>query len=135
MGTEASMSSITTSKSARSKALQGWSEESALVRRGDVFAACASDPNQRARHIKQALENGAVGLVIDAQSAAAQVPVLPVIPCSRLGPARGALAADFYASSIPRPLNVLAITGTNGKTLHRLPRGESEQPAGSAVAT
>lgn len=114
MGTEASMSSIT-QQIRQIEGVAGLSEESALVRRGDVFIACASDPNQRARHIKQALENGAVGLVIDAQSAAAQVPVLPVIQVADLALARGALAADFYAHP-SHALECVGITGTNGKT-------------------
>ena len=43
----------------------GLCEESSQVCRGDVFVACADDPVKRAKHIGQALENGAIALALD----------------------------------------------------------------------
>jgi UDP-N-acetylmuramyl tripeptide synthase len=58
----------TTHKIRQIKGVTGLSEESSQVRQGDVFIACASDLFQRAEHIKQAEEKGAVGFVVDAQA-------------------------------------------------------------------
>lgn len=105
----------TTQKIRQIKGVTGLSEESSQVRQGDVFIACASDLFQRAEHIKQAEEKGAVGFVVDAQAPEPGLPGLPVVKMPSLALQRGALAADFYAYP-SRELSCVGVTGTNGKT-------------------
>lgn len=112
MGIESSIS-LTTQQIRQIKGVTGLSEESSQVRPGDVFLACAKDSTQRARHIKQAAENGAVGIVVDAQ--ASEPSGLPLIKVHDLASNRGALAADFYAYP-SRQIECVGVTGTNGKT-------------------
>lgn len=91
------------------------SEESSQVLPGDVFVACAHDPVKRAQHIKQAVENGAVGVVTDGQSAGVQAHGLPLVKVPNLASRRGALAARFYGDP-SHEMQCVGITGTNGKT-------------------
>ena len=50
------------------KEATGLSEVSGDVCPGDIFVACSQHSDQREQHIAQAIEAGAVGLVIDEQS-------------------------------------------------------------------
>ena len=93
----------------------GLCEESSQVCRGDVFVACADDPVKRAKHIGQALENGAIALALDSASSSVDAPQVPTFYLSDLASRRGALAADFYR--LPsQDMQCIGITGTNGKT-------------------
>lgn len=93
----------------------GLCEESSQVCRGDVFVACADDPVKRAKHIGQALENGAIALALDSASPSVDAPQVPTFYLSDLASHRGALAADFYR--LPsQDMQCIGITGTNGKT-------------------
>lgn len=107
--------SLCTQQIRQIKGVKGLSEESSQVRQGDVFVACAKDPTNRAQHIKQAIENGAVGVVVDGQATAVEVSGLPLIQVPDLASRRGVLAADFYAYP-SKQLECVGVTGTNGKT-------------------
>lgn len=93
----------------------GLTESSGDVLPGDIFIACALELGQRQRHIDQAIDNGAVGLIVDATTEAPNVTKLPIFQIADLTASRGALASAFYRD----PSNLIecvGITGTNGKT-------------------
>jgi UDP-N-acetylmuramyl-tripeptide synthetase len=83
---------------------------------GDVFFAFPGDRADGRRYIAQAIASGAAAVVADAQdfdaSAFAQVPVAAV---QNLRQHAGEIAAHFYGHPT-RYLQVIGVTGTNGKT-------------------
>jgi murE/murF fusion protein len=101
------------------------SQDSRAIRPGDVFLACAGQRSDGRLHIRQAIEQGAVAVVyeadpgdaIDAETVEAwlsskQIPGLAV---SGLKAALGMLASAWYRHP-SRDMAVIAVTGTNGKT-------------------
>ena len=95
--------------------ITGLSEVSGDVSPGDVFVACSQNSEQRQGHIDQAIQAGAVGLVIDDQAEAPENLGLPVIRVSDLAARRGILASHFYGDP-SADIECVGITGTNGKT-------------------
>ena len=97
------------------KEATGLSEVSGDVCPGDIFVACSQHNDQRERHIAQAIEAGAVGLVIDEQSKSPLDTAVPVIRVADLAATRGILASQFYGDPSAN-IECVGITGTNGKT-------------------
>ncbi len=89
------------------------SYDSRCVKQGDVFVAIAGFKEDGAKYIKQALSNGAIG-VIGESAALSGVSV----PCIVVPSARAALAKSAWAlqGSPERELTLIGVTGTNGKT-------------------
>ena len=96
------------------KQATGLSEVSGDVSPGDVFVACSQNSEQRQGHIAQAIQAGAVGLVMDEQMEAPVNIALPVIRVADLAARRGILASQFYGDPTA-DIECVGITGTNGK--------------------
>ena len=97
--------------------ITGLSLDSREVSVGDVFIALKGSQTSGAQYITQALEQGAVAILIDAGEKAddyGQLPV-PVIAVPKLSEFVSDIAGAFYAHP-SRQMKVTAVTGTNGKT-------------------
>ncbi|ETN93021.1 UDP-N-acetylmuramoyl-L-alanyl-D-glutamate--2,6-diaminopimelate ligase [Gammaproteobacteria bacterium MOLA455] len=97
--------------------ITGLSLDSRDVSVGDVFIALKGSQTSGAQYITQALEQGAVAILIDAGEKAdayGQLPV-PVIAVPQLSEFVSDIAGAFYAHP-SRQMTVTAVTGTNGKT-------------------
>lgn len=101
------------------------SQDSRAIQPGDVFLACAGQRSDGRLHIRQAIEQGAVAVIYEADAgetidadavhtllADKQVPGLAV---SGLKAALGSLASAWYGHP-SQEMAVIAVTGTNGKT-------------------
>lgn len=96
--------------------------DSRRVARGDAFFAYPGERADGRRHVAQAIERGAAALVVEADprsesgpataSAGAAVPQRRVVGLKRLA---GPIADAFHDAPTAR-LEVVAVTGTNGKT-------------------
>src|SRR5690606_37666483 len=92
--------------------IQGIAEDSRLVRPGTLFIARSGTKTDGARYLADAQANGAVAAIVSAPVAGLTLPqvVLPD-PASAVSP----LAHALYGHPT-RALDVVGITGTNGKT-------------------
>ncbi len=100
-------------------------QDSRAVRPGDVFLACAGQRSDGRLHVAQAIRQGAVAVVYEAEEGDAAVAqsthallaqeqiVGVAVPALRSG--LGAIAAAWYGHP-SAALTVIAVTGTNGKT-------------------
>ncbi|MGJ8686014.1 MAG: UDP-N-acetylmuramoyl-L-alanyl-D-glutamate--2,6-diaminopimelate ligase [Spongiibacteraceae bacterium] len=88
--------------------------DSRCVRAGDVFLAVAGDSTDGRDYIDMAFAAGAVAVVADAPLDPAQWP-LPVIVVEQLAVRLSEIAGRFYGQP-SHNMNVVGITGTNGKT-------------------
>ncbi|MGB5621231.1 MAG: UDP-N-acetylmuramoyl-L-alanyl-D-glutamate--2,6-diaminopimelate ligase [Gammaproteobacteria bacterium] len=92
--------------------------DSRRVTPGGLFLACRGRTGHGLDHLSQALERGAVAVAWEPQTAgtpsALAVPI-PSFPVEGLGAALGELADHFFASP-SSVLDVIGVTGTNGKT-------------------
>lgn len=98
--------------------IAGLTLDSRQVRPGDAFVALAGTRAHGLAHAAQAVQRGAVAILVDAQEAAvpaSHVEQVPMVPVTGLAARLGALAARLYADP-SRDLYVVAVTGTNGKT-------------------
>jgi len=96
--------------------VSGLTLDSRAVQTGDVFVAMPGLQVDGRDYIDAALANGAVAVLVEAQGfAAANDAVAPVIPLDNLQDKLGAIAARFYGEPSHK-LDVIGITGTNGKT-------------------
>ena len=113
----------------------GVSLDSRSVRPGDLYVAVAGQATHGARFAAQAIGNGAVAVVTDADGAAlladAGVPVV-VVPDPRTEMAR--LAAEVYGRPGER-LSMFGITGTTGKTSTTFLLAAALTAAGHTVGT
>lgn len=93
--------------------------DSRLVERGDVFFACQGLRSDGRLYIAQAIENGAVAVLVEADESAAGAQSVecaaPMLKVTGLGKSLGAIAHEWYGRP-SEALSVVAITGTNGKT-------------------
>jgi len=97
--------------------ITGLSLDSREARPGDLFIALKGTQTDGAEYITQALEQGAVAVLIEAGEETVdhgQLPV-PVIAVPKLIEFVSDIAGAFYAHP-SRQMAVTAITGTNGKT-------------------
>ncbi len=98
--------------------------DSRAVVGGDVFIALAGAKQHGLMHVEQAIDNGANAVIFDpagdgwqlADTLRRSVPnLVQMIAVENLGLKLGELAARFYGDP-SRFMNVIGITGTNGKT-------------------
>lgn len=100
--------------------VQGLSADSRAVRPGDLFLACPGSQTHGLEYLAQAIGQGAVAVAYDpegypvADSLAANVPV-PAIEIAGLSRHLGVIADRFYAAP-SRDMQVIGVTGTDGKT-------------------
>ena len=98
------------------QAVGGIALDSRKVRAGDLFLACHGSHSEGSSFINDAIAAGAVAIAIEADqkqvSPAGNIPVIPVMDLRRQA---GVIAARFYDDP-SRQMNVIGVTGTNGKT-------------------
>lgn len=83
---------------------------------GDLFLACRGQKTHGARYIEDAINAGVA--VVAIESGAMEQPVdfdIPIVTIDKLGDKAGFIAARFYGKPSEH-LDVVGITGTNGKT-------------------
>jgi UDP-N-acetylmuramoyl-L-alanyl-D-glutamate--2,6-diaminopimelate ligase len=113
--------SVSESDSATADALEigGLALDSRIVGSGDLFIALAGTKQHGLAHINEAIDKGASSVLFDPSGAGNQFAGtgrdIPVIPVENLGFVLGELAARFYGDP-SQSLDVIGITGTNGKT-------------------
>ena len=96
--------------------LSGVSADSRSLRPGDLFLACGGDSVHGAAFIEQAVRAGAAAVLMDPRGAPELGAVaVPVLELEGLSAHAGAIAAGFHASP-SHELEVIGVTGTNGKT-------------------
>jgi UDP-N-acetylmuramoyl-L-alanyl-D-glutamate--2,6-diaminopimelate ligase len=97
------------------RAVAGLACDSRVVQPGDLFFALQGSRENGIRFLSEAVEKGAVAVVIDADLAKVDLPGIPVI---RVPDARTAMAdlAAAYHGNPSASLAVAGVTGTNGKT-------------------
>lgn len=91
--------------------------DSRKVQPGDLFIALGGSRDHGAAHIAQAVERGAVAVLVDEQVPPASVAVwnIPVVSVAALRAKAGIIAAHFYGEP-SHAMTLYGITGTNGKT-------------------
>lgn len=94
--------------------VNGLSTDSREVKAGDCFFALKGECENGSSFVAEAIENGAVAIAIDSEEPLIKRCV-PVIAVPRLREKLGVLAAHFYDDPSDS-LEVVAVTGTNGKT-------------------
>ncbi len=117
-------------------AIRGLTLDSRALRPGDLFAAVDGHQVHGLAFAEQALARGCAAIAYDpegeGQRLALTVSAVPCVAVPDLGRQLGAIADRFFAEP-SRALNVLGITGTNGKTScsHFLAKAltESGEPA------
>jgi UDP-N-acetylmuramoyl-L-alanyl-D-glutamate--2,6-diaminopimelate ligase len=96
--------------------VRGVQLDSRRIRPGDLFLALPGDSHDGRQFIEQAIASGAVAVAAEPPVAgfvdAVQVPVLEI---TELAAEAGVIAARFYGDP-SRELDMVGITGTNGKT-------------------
>ena len=85
------------------------------IQAGDVFVASKGQQNDGAQYIQAAIENGAVAVLLDADSEKIVDANIPILSVSNLRSLLGELADEWYGKP-SETVKVIAITGTNGKT-------------------
>ncbi|MGE0313078.1 MAG: UDP-N-acetylmuramoyl-L-alanyl-D-glutamate--2,6-diaminopimelate ligase [Lautropia sp.] len=93
--------------------------DSRLVGAGDIFVAWPGANGDGRRHLPQAIAAGAAAVLLEAQGLDAvgvgDAQVVPMLPVPDLRERAGRIAADWLGSP-STALDVVAVTGTNGKT-------------------
>lgn len=99
--------------------ISGLSLDSRRLNVGDLFIALSGANQHGLIHAGQAIERGACAVVFDPAGAGMELAGLfspiPKLPVAGLGFKLGEIAARFYGDP-SRQLQVIGITGTNGKT-------------------
>lgn len=99
--------------------INGLSLDSRKIACGSAFVALAGAKQHGLLHVEQAINNGACAVIFDpaggGKQLAEQINNVPVIAIENLGLKLGGIAARFYGDP-SRSMNVIGITGTNGKT-------------------
>ena len=108
-----------TLETAEDRQITGLALDSREVIEGNVFIALAGAKQHGLVHVGQALDKGACAVVYeptgDRKHLAEHIKNVPMIAVDKLGLKLGAIAARFYGDP-SRFMNVIGITGTNGKT-------------------
>ncbi|KAA0445194.1 MAG: UDP-N-acetylmuramoyl-L-alanyl-D-glutamate--2,6-diaminopimelate ligase, partial [Candidatus Thioglobus sp.] len=81
------------------------------VQNGDVFVALQGANSHGSDYIEQAIDDGCVCVLLDSKDFECGVPTIRIDNLSAHLPT---LAANFYPDA--KKVNIIAITGTNGKT-------------------
>ncbi len=94
----------------------GVKNNSREIESGDLFLACKGERSNGAEYIDEAIAGGACAVAVDADLGykSPNRPV-PVIAVARLSENAGLIAHRFYQAPSDA-LNVIGVTGTNGKT-------------------
>ncbi|MGZ8194556.1 MAG: UDP-N-acetylmuramoyl-L-alanyl-D-glutamate--2,6-diaminopimelate ligase [Methylosarcina sp.] len=104
---------------AEDRRVTGLSLDSRKVVPGDLFIALSGSKQHGLMHADQAIQKGACAIVFDPVGGnvgfADQLNLIPHIAVENLGLKLGGIAARFYGDP-SRRLNVIGLTGTNGKT-------------------
>ncbi|MAB43015.1 MAG: UDP-N-acetylmuramoyl-L-alanyl-D-glutamate--2,6-diaminopimelate ligase [Pseudomonadales bacterium] len=95
--------------------IQGLALDSRRVKAGDLFLACAGRQHDGRRHIEQAVAAGAVAVAFEPDGFSAPALAVPMLAVSGLHQQLSTLADRFYGQP-SATLQVVGITGTNGKT-------------------
>ena len=96
--------------------IKGISADSRLTRPGDLFLACKGVNTDGGRYVSHAVDAGARAIAIDTELMDMLPPSqLPIFPIRELHKKLGKIAARFYGYP-SRELNLIGVTGTNGKT-------------------
>ncbi|MFN5745185.1 MAG: UDP-N-acetylmuramoyl-L-alanyl-D-glutamate--2,6-diaminopimelate ligase [Methylococcaceae bacterium] len=98
--------------------IRGLQHDSRKVRPGDLFVALNGVHSHGLSHLSEAINNQCVAVIYDPQGADLSVPECATIPCLAvpdLPQKLGGMAARFFAEP-SHDLDVVGITGTNGKT-------------------
>lgn len=98
--------------------ISGLALDSRKVKPGDLFFACKGSQHDGRKFIDEAVNKGAKAILAEVDSAT--IPIknyhnIPILPVDRLSQRMGVVAAEFYGRPSEK-LNVVGITGTNGKT-------------------
>ena len=104
------------------------------VRRGDIFVALSGEHHNGLDFVGAASAEGAVAVVVDAQSPVSPESNMAVIRVEQLA-AKLSLLADCFYRRPSRRLKVIGITGTNGKTTVCQLLGQLLSRLGQRVAT
>lgn len=99
--------------------VQGMVSDSRRVRAGDVFVALRGQRVDGADFIGDAAEAGAVAVLVDADAVISYTGGVPVVRVRQLDKQLSELASRLYADP-SASLDVIGITGTNGKTTSAL---------------
>lgn len=96
--------------------VSGLSMDSRKTRPGDLFLACHGTRTSGIHYLQAAIESGAAVIAAEADAGVAGViNGIPVVAVEDLRHKTGTIAARFYGHPSER-MNVVGITGTNGKT-------------------
>ncbi len=94
----------------------GMQLDSRKIAPGDLFVACRGRRVHGASHLGEALQRGAAAVIYDPEGANGVHPLgIPAVAVEALGERLGEIAARFHGHP-SRDLQVVGITGTNGKT-------------------
>ncbi|MBV1915200.1 MAG: UDP-N-acetylmuramoyl-L-alanyl-D-glutamate--2,6-diaminopimelate ligase [Pseudomonadales bacterium] len=93
----------------------GIQSDSRKVTQGDLFLAVPGIVTDGSHYIDQAVQKGASAVLINADGAGQNDLPVPCIKVENLAQKTGEIAGRFYGEP-SQQLNVIAITGTNGKT-------------------
>src|SRR4051812_6374324 len=91
--------------------IQGISEDSRLVRTGDLFVARAGTKTDGAKYVADAHARGAVAVVTQQRYESLPLPQVVISD-----PAAASYLAHLFHQRPSSTLRVLGVTGTNGKT-------------------
>ncbi|WP_339668720.1 UDP-N-acetylmuramoyl-L-alanyl-D-glutamate--2,6-diaminopimelate ligase [Dasania marina] len=95
-------------------AVSGVQLDSRAINAGDVFIASAGAAVNGEDFIDQAIQQGAVAVLVDSHSTLKSCAV-PMLAIANLNQKISAIAANFYGRPSLQQ-NIIAVTGTNGKT-------------------
>jgi UDP-N-acetylmuramoyl-L-alanyl-D-glutamate--2,6-diaminopimelate ligase len=99
--------------------IRGLSLDSREVSSGDLFIALSGAKQHGLRHLGQAVSRGAAAVLFDpageGRQLAEKASEIMLVPMENLNAKLGTIASRFFGDPSQR-LNVIGITGTNGKT-------------------
>ncbi|MAR76423.1 MAG: UDP-N-acetylmuramoyl-L-alanyl-D-glutamate--2,6-diaminopimelate ligase [Rhizobiales bacterium] len=88
--------------------------DSRLVKNGNLFFLLERNTQLQEKHLKQAINNGAAGIIAPKEFIFdSSVIDIPIIKVNSIRKTLSEVSSKFYPK---QPSNILAITGTNGKT-------------------
>jgi UDP-N-acetylmuramoyl-L-alanyl-D-glutamate--2,6-diaminopimelate ligase len=110
---------LVTVSSAQDVEIHGVCADSRSVRPGDLFLACAGGHAHGLDYLAQVIEAGAAAVIYEppaaGHAALLTASAVPLLPLHDLRAQLGTIAARYYQHP-SRALDVIGITGTNGKT-------------------
>ncbi|WP_020207926.1 UDP-N-acetylmuramoyl-L-alanyl-D-glutamate--2,6-diaminopimelate ligase [Gilvimarinus chinensis] len=113
--------------------VSGITSDSRQVRSGDVFVALQGGRVNGAEFIDDAVKAGAVAVMVDSEAAFSYRGAVPVVHIKSLNKHLSEIAGRFYGDP-SASLDVVGITGTNGKTTTALLTAQLLQKLGRKAA-